>query len=248
MAIQQQLLVALSETGKRDQNEDFIVPNSIEEATHVYVVCDGVGGNHKGEIASKIVAESIEFYLKKKDPFLFQNKVYLNNSLSFAEERLSEYIESHPESRGMASTVACLEFIGKKAMGYWVGDTKIFQIRKGKVIFESVDHSLYEELKDHTSEEELKNIPLKNYILRAIKGNHHPTQAEHFIQKDIEEGDFFVLATDGITETFTGELLAEYISQYENSASILKEKILEACTKNSKDNFSIQIINILAIK
>lgn len=247
MSINQQLILAISETGQRNQNEDFILPNSTDIDTHVYVVCDGVGGYHKGEIASKIVAESVEFYLKRKNPFLFQNRMYLDNSLSFAEERLTEYIENHPESKGMASTVVCLEFDRKKIMGYWVGDSKLLHIRNGCILFESKDHSLFEELKETNlaTDEELEDHPFKNYILKAVKGTHHPTKPEYYITGNLKPNDYFILTTDGITESIECSKLAEMTTEYEGFPDQLKNEILSTCQNQSQDNFSIQIIKLL---
>lgn len=247
MGLQPKLIAAISRKGERDQNEDFIVPAEPSEERRVFVVCDGVGGNHQGEIASKIVAESIEYYLNIKTPFLFLNRAYLTKSLRFAEERLSEYIEVHPESKGMASTVVCLEIDQKKAMGFWVGDSKIFHIREQKILFESKDHTLYEELKDQpkTDEKTLENFPFKNYILRAVKGNHHPAQAEFFILNDIKPGDFFMLVTDGILESMTHKELVKLAGENMNSEE-MKKAVINHCSGKSKDNYSIQIIKLEA--
>ncbi|MCB0478830.1 MAG: PP2C family serine/threonine-protein phosphatase [Crocinitomicaceae bacterium] len=246
MALYPQLQIAISNKGKREQNEDFILPSDPASDSRVFVVCDGVGGNHQGEIASKIVAESINFYLNRKNPIPFQIKSYLTKSLRFAEERLTEYIEEHPSSLGMASTVACLEFGRKKAMGFWVGDSKIYQIRDKKIIFESIDHTLYQELKNQpeTNREKLDEFPYKHYILRAVKGTHKPAQPEHFVLSDIKVNDYFVLLTDGIKEAFKKKELLEILHELDGS-EILKNNIEKVCELKSKDNYSILIVKIL---
>ena len=50
------LEVFLSEKGKREINEDFMIyhPNKF------YLVCDGLGGNGNGKTASKLVAETVK--------------------------------------------------------------------------------------------------------------------------------------------------------------------------------------------
>lgn len=247
MPIKQQLILAISECGKREQNEDFIVPNSADIETHVYVVCDGVGGHQKGEIASKIVAESVEFYLKKKNPFLFQNRLYLDSSLEFAEERLSEYINSNPESKGMATTIVCLEFVKQKVLAYWVGDSKLYHFRKGKILFESKDHTLYQEFKDNNAidQKDLDEYPFKNYILKAVKGSHKPIKPDYYISGNLQEGDFFTLLTDGASESIKGEHLGELIEKMHTKPTELKQEIDSICKVNTEDNYSIQIIKLL---
>lgn len=245
MILKAQIQIALSRKGKRNRNEDFIVPSETSGNSNVFVVCDGVGGNHEGAVASKILAESVEFYLNRKNPILFSVKSYLNKSLRFAEERLSEYIEHHPHSKGMASTIACLEFGKKKVLGFWVGDSKIYHIREGKILFESTDHTLYQELKNQpeTDQDKLNDFPYKNYILRAVKGNHSPADPEYFISSDLKKNDTFILLTDGIKEAFSKNDLIELI-QSSKSLGDLEKSIENQCEEKSNDNYSIIILKL----
>ena len=52
----------ISKQGVRENNEDYIkfyVDNNQANLSRVIVLCDGMGGHAHGEIASKIVAESV---------------------------------------------------------------------------------------------------------------------------------------------------------------------------------------------
>lgn len=63
-------IFCLNELGKRTNNEDYISPEEglANLSDRFFVVCDGVGGENKGEIASEIVGTSIQDYLKKENP------------------------------------------------------------------------------------------------------------------------------------------------------------------------------------
>jgi len=246
MGFKQELVVAFSKKGKRENNEDFISPNSTNEKTNIYVLCDGVGGNNCGEIASEIVAKSISYYLNKKEPFLYQKKAYLAKSLRFAEERLSEYIQKYPESKDMATTVACLEFSNIKALGYWVGDSRIYQIRGNEILFKSNDHSLINKLLEDPNAdiEAIKSSSINNYILRAVKGNHQPTKASTYSISNIKKNDYFVLTSDGITEAFTDDELTALLIKNDMSWLDLEKEIIHKCAHLSLDNYSIQIIKV----
>ncbi len=60
-------IFCLNELGKRANNEDYVSPGKglATLKDRLFVVCDGVGGENKGEIASEIVCTSIQEYLKK---------------------------------------------------------------------------------------------------------------------------------------------------------------------------------------
>jgi protein phosphatase len=47
---------------RRDQNEDSLF---IDDGMGLYVVADGMGGHKAGEVASKLVVETIRDYLKQ---------------------------------------------------------------------------------------------------------------------------------------------------------------------------------------
>ena len=47
---------------RRDQNEDSLF---IDDSMGLYVVADGMGGHNAGEVASKLVVETIRDYLKQ---------------------------------------------------------------------------------------------------------------------------------------------------------------------------------------
>ena len=56
----------ISETGKRQKNEDAFRMVSMADGNRwLAVVCDGMGGHDKGEVASETVADAIVNYWRK---------------------------------------------------------------------------------------------------------------------------------------------------------------------------------------
>ena len=57
---------AVTDKGRRSNNEDSIFPppESDFQNQRLFIVCDGVGGAEKGEIASNLACESISSYFK----------------------------------------------------------------------------------------------------------------------------------------------------------------------------------------
>ena len=54
---------SFSQLGNRESQEDCLCPVDANKQTSYFVVCDGVGGRDHGEVASKLVCQSIEGYL-----------------------------------------------------------------------------------------------------------------------------------------------------------------------------------------
>ncbi|MDR3267052.1 MAG: protein phosphatase 2C domain-containing protein [Tannerella sp.] len=241
---------ATTEKGKRQNNEDYIFPSS-ELATpdqRLFMVCDGVGGAEKGEIASELACDSFETYfntfLEEEDP----SEVFINKAVRYTESRFDEYIKQNPNAQGMATTFTLLYIGNDRVTAAYAGDSRIYQFRDGEIIFRTEDHRLVNSWVKlgKITEEEVAIHPQRNVITRAISGSEHFTSADVQLLTDIEPGDLFFLCTDGVTETFTDNDLKEVFNK--NNTEEIKNTIVERCVNQSKDNFSFYIIPIFDTK
>lgn len=225
----------LSELGKRANNEDNFA--LIKGST--FVVCDGVGGSEKGEIASEIVSKFfVDSY--NLDPLADANVVLKN-----AEAKLSNYIANNPDTMGMATTLTFSQVRDIGIYVAWVGDSRIYQFRNGQIIFKSTDHSwVNDALKAGIiTKEEAINHPKSNIITRAVQGNHKPTSADTRLLTDIQKGDLFFQCTDGVLETWNDDDLQALFTAINDPDKIL-EKLKKECEQYSKDNFTAIVYRI----
>lgn len=238
---------AISEKGGRLNNEDSIYPQpeTVASNQQLFLVCDGVGGADKGEIASSLACESIQSYfstfLTDKDP----DNTFITKAIQYAEARFDDYVERHPEAKGMATTLTLL-YIGQTEITLaHVGDSRIYQFRNGEIIYQTEDHSLVNSLVKlgKITPEDAAIHPQKNVILRAIQGSIRPTEPEVVHLEDIQPGDSFFMCTDGVLEAFTNNSLAEIFQEYKTADSI-KDNLVEKCNGRARDNFSFYIIPI----
>ena len=139
---------AVCEKGGRANNEDCIYPSSeySESSQRLFLVCDGVGGAERGEIASALACDAIQTYfttfLGDEDPTV----EFIQQAVHYAETRFDTYLQQHPEATGMATTLT-LAYIGKKSLTLaHIGDSRIYYIRDGKALYRSEDHSLVNSL------------------------------------------------------------------------------------------------------
>ena len=225
----------ISELGKRTNNED----NCAFIKGSTYVVCDGVGGSEKGEIASELVSKYfVETY--ESNPLADGNVVLKN-----AEAKLSNYIANNPDAMGMATTLTFSQVRDNGIYVAWVGDSRIYQFRKGQIIFRSTDHSwVNDALKAGIiTKEEAVNHPKSNIITRAVQGNHKPTTADTRLLTDIQKGDLFFQCSDGILETWNDDDLQALFLAINDPDKIL-EKLKMECEQCSKDNFTAIVYSI----
>ena len=104
----------------------------------LFLVCDGVGGANKGEVASSLICDHFPSHFNNSKTEIIHDRI--NDSIAYVKKQLIEYVSANTECQGMASTFTML-FINKdKCYVSWIGDSRIYHIRDGKIIFKSKDH------------------------------------------------------------------------------------------------------------
>ena len=221
--------------GKRRTNEDFVFPERPSKKSDLYLVCDGMGGAKYGELASKLAGLAVNAYLDEKPKIMTSN---IKESIHHANNLIQQFTEKHPNTKGMGTTIAMLAKGENALYAAWVGDSRIYQIREGKVIFQSKDHSYLNYLLDNGLPADAKKIG--HFITQALNGN---SEMKPSIQKiiDIELGDYFVLLTDGVLEGVSEKQFPQLFDGSKNNDEILKE-FVTLCDINSRDNHTLYIL------
>ena len=244
---------ALTDVGrKRDHNEDNFY---LHKEENLFLVADGMGGHSSGEVASKIVIDTIkEFFTRtSRDPEatwpykMYKDKKYEENRLIVSIEEGNKRVYEHSKKvskdpkRGMGTTITAVLFVEGGAYVAWVGDSRIYRIRNNKMEQISEDHSLLNEMirKNDMTEEEIENFPHKNVILRAI--GLKPRVEVDVKYLELEDGDIFLLCSDGLS----GEVSDEEMEKIVVEASSLDEatqKLIQAANKHGgKDNITVAL-------
>ncbi len=205
---------------KRSHNEDYF---SLIEDEQLFMVADGMGGHASGEVASKMAAEAMsEFYQRTKDeeatwPYKMDRSLnYTENRLvcaiKLANYRIFHAAASDIRYKGMGTTIVVCLLQGEKVYMAHVGDSRIYRLRNSGIEQLTRDHSLLEDYKDAkpdmTAEEE-RNFPHKNVITRAL-GMRETVQVD-VSSYTLEDGDRFLLCSDGLSGMIQDEQLLEIV-------------------------------------
>jgi protein phosphatase len=241
---------AICEKGRRSNNEDHIYPLSelANPEQKLFIVCDGVGGGEKGEIASALACESIHTFFStfiEGDP----SEEFIHKAVQYTETRFDEYITGHPEAKGMATTLT-LVYIGETGITVaHIGDSRIYQFRNGQPVFRTDDHSFVNSLvkSGQITPEEAFSHPQKNIITRAIVDTCHPTRADILLLTDIQPNDYLFMCTDGVTECMTDDMLSQLFAGNPTTENI-KNTIVEFCSEKSRDNYSFYLLPVQNIQ
>ncbi len=241
----------LYEVGRRNNNEDSIYPLADRASAddRLFLVCDGVGGSEKGEVASALVCRHVPEYLAMY-PIERFDRNYLDQMLTYVEAKLSEHIAENPQCKGMATTLTLLYFTESGANVAWCGDSRVYQFRGGQIKYETEDHSLVAEMirRGELSEQEAETHPQKNVILRAISGSDKPSKLDFITLEDISAGDRFLLCSDGILEAFNSQDLCTLNNHGMMDIFDMRDAIAIRCAERSRDNHAMYLLEIEAVQ
>jgi len=236
---------SLNKVGGRSNNEDSIFPltGKATPEDRLFLVCDGVGGAEKGEVASQLVCEAVSEYVQEHQ-VLFPDRSFFDRMLKHAEKKLSEHILAFPNCFGMKTTLTMLWITQRGIYIGWCGDSRVYQFRDGEVIYRTDDHSLVNEMvkRGELTEEEAQDHPHNNVILRAVAGMDEPSSMDVAFTDDVEAEDIFMLCTDGVTEELTDLQFAELSSL--GDVELMGDQIDSFCGENSKDNYSLYLLQV----
>ncbi len=211
----------------------------------IYVVCDGMGGQAAGEVASKLAVDTVLGYFRqaaedKNYPVvgkvfegMSQRAGALASAIQLANQAIHNAARQNPHQNGMGSTITAVLVDGKVYSIAHVGDSRIYLLRagsgaadgarrKGTIQQLTDDHSLVMEQvrRGLISMEEAQHSDMQNIIIRALG-------SEETVEPDLDDlvaepGDTLLLCSDGLTRHVPDALILQIVQ----GAPSLKE----ACT------------------
>lgn len=238
--------VVLSKSGKRPYNEDAHYPSRAATG-RTFLICDGVGGSNKGEMASQLVCSEMSTVLESLNQ---AGEDSIRKAIANAEDALKSKSAQDSHYCGMATTLVGLHTAKNKeeAWVFWVGDSRMYHIRNGKILFKTKDHSLVQMMIDNGEipESDAKDYPMRNVILQALDDSGKRAEADVQRIDKIEAGDIFLLMSDGILEGCSETELTELFQQ--NSPEGALAEVDRRCAEKSNDNYSLVAVKANAGK
>ena len=185
--------------GGRKENQDNYTGMSVGNNV-ILTVCDGMGGMNGGQTASRIaVTEIAQTLAESPVEELGENAIY--KAVDAANAAIYRRALNDPPLRGMGTTATVLVLTPEAAYLTHVGDSRIYQLRKGKKEFRTFDHSKVFEMvaQNMMTEEQARQSSFSNIITRALGIR---PKVDMVVEKiPYKKGDRFILCCDGIWNT-----------------------------------------------
>ncbi len=240
---------------KRDNNEDSFLALPAEG---LFAVFDGMGGHAAGEVASGIAVQEMRefFQLTGRDPEATwpfkedREKSYDENRLvttiKLVNQRILEASEADASRKNMGTTCVSAHFVerdgGARAIVAHAGDSRVYQLREGRLRRITIDHSLVEEYLrlGKITEEEARSFPQKNIILRAL--GQQPQVEVEVHEHELRPGDLLMLCSDGLSGMVEDPVM-EAILQRSSGLDSAARRLLDTANANGGvDNSTVILV------
>ncbi len=224
----------------RKRNEDYGIYTLLSKDIHMYMVLDGIGGYSSGDVASSVAGSKVVEYLSKNTIKNKLKKDTIREAVIYANREVYKMNMENKEYRGMGTTISLL--IIQKDVGYVVniGDSRIYKIKE--VIEQITEDDTYINalLKDNIiNKDEADSHPQKHMLLKAIGVGKNIDFELKKIR--IEDGDEFLLCTDGLTNMMRDDEILKLIKANKGER-IVEKLVYMANKKGGNDNVTVMYV------
>lgn len=224
---------------RRKVNEDSLL---VRTERGLWAVADGMGGHDAGDVASsRVTASLLELPEAENLDQLVESAVA---ALKQVNEDLIELAGAKEGKKSIGSTVVGLAIADGQFRCFWAGDSRGYRVRDRQIVQLTRDHSLVQDLVDSgmLQPDEAEDHPNSNIITRAV-GVAEELRVDT-VSGDVQRGDQFFLATDGVTRLISDEELAAELSS--NPPQFAARKLIDTVlARGAPDNASLIITKII---
>ncbi len=229
----------------RDVNQDSFAYGEPNENSCFAFVCDGMGGQNGGNVASQVTRDILveEFFkgLNRKTDIDAVSKMVVN-AYVIANKRILTKAISNENLTGMGTTVVSAILVGDDLLVSNVGDSRAYLYANDILTQITVDHSYVQMLVDSgkITEEEARVHPRRNEITRAI-GILHDVEYDFYCSK-VRQGDMLLLCTDGLTSVCSDSEIKQVLKSGRGLKKLVNRLIDLANSNGGHDNITIILI------
>ena len=211
------------------QNEDSI---GWDEASGLWFVADGMGGHASGDVASRIVKETL---------LANAATTSLEDDVRKAHAAVAAEAAKNAVHANMGSTVVAMRIGKGQAEIVWVGDSRAYLWRGAALSALTRDHSFLEILREQEqlSDAQLRGHPNKNLVTQTL-GIGTPTPSVSTVS--LRRRDWLLLCSDGLNDELEDAEIAEVLRTRRTPEEAAQALIDGALAHGGRDNVSAVVV------
>ena len=232
---------------RRENQDSFLIERIDEKDCLIAVLCDGMGGEKAGNIASDLAMKTYVGEIRQKMSISRQKKpdvkAMMVQACHIANHMIYGYSCFDTDYTGMGTTMVSAVALGDEVYVLNVGDSRAYRITKRKLVQITRDHSLVQDMVDRgeISAEEARTHPRRNVITRAL-GVDENVPCDIFKPR-LSRGDMLLLCSDGLTNMLEDREIFELSKHNPDPLSLGRALMAEALERGATDNVTVVIIS-----
>jgi serine/threonine protein phosphatase PrpC len=230
-------------TSASTYREQTLLLASTDNKGALLMVTDGMGGAAAGDVASRIVKETLENWFRDnwcKNSLLTEDfPLILQNSVKEANKKVYKLAQKNHKYSGMGATITVAGIIDNMLYMAQVGDSRGYLKRNGKFIQITKDQSLVNKLVEsgNLTKEEARKHLAKNVILQAIGVSERLEMG--FYTLPLKSDDLLLLCSDGLSDMLSDTEISEILDTKNDLLSVTRNLIKAANNAGGKDNITV---------
>jgi PPM family protein phosphatase len=254
-------VAALSHAGKSGKNNEdrytiSSYTNEDKKPVVFAIVSDGIGGHRAGEVAAELAVNYIVEQVSQSNGRLPLE--IMESAIHTASQSIASRSASKADQQGMGATCACIWVEGDRLYTAYVGDSRIYLIRDGRIQRLTVDHTWVQEAieKGIITPEEARNHPNVHVIRRHLGSvelpqvdfrlylskEESPEQAVKNQGLHLKAGDILLMCTDGLTDMVWDDEILRVITTRSSLKSAAEDLVAQANEHGGPDNITAILI------
>ena len=240
----------------REMNQDsfaiFRRAQLLDELDALIIVADGMGGGKGGDVASRIVAETLPDVtievLADGDGREPDAERILKSGIQRANNLVRSRSVEKRELEGMGTTcTAAILNRGKITVGH-AGDSRIYLLREGQLRQVTDDHSLVwqEVLAGKMTRDEAQKSKFRNQVTKSV-GLAQEVEPDAFTFA-LEEGDTLLFCSDGLTTEVSDGDIAQVLAASPDPQSACDRLTDSALEAGGSDNITVIVVRYGAFR
>ncbi|MFG3447092.1 PP2C family protein-serine/threonine phosphatase [Stenotrophomonas sp. NPDC047960] len=219
---------------RRDLNEDTYYGDG---ELALWLVADGMGGHACGEAASALARETIVREIRQG--------ATLAHAIRVADEEIIRTSRRRNDSLPMGTTVVAARVHGNRYEVAWVGDSRAYLWRDGKLAQLSQDHSVVQEMvaQGNLTAEEARAHPHRNVVTQALGVTDPAHLNVATTAGELRPGMQLLLCSDGLTEEVEDTGIARTLAYDDASAQECVDTLVAAALDGGgSDNITVILV------
>ena len=222
------------------------------------VLADGIGGHRAGEVAAELAVNHMMQAVARSDGRHIRRTI--EDAVSEASDAIAAHSESNENFKGMGATCATAWIVGDKLHTAYVGDSRIYLIRSGRIQQLTVDHTWVQEaIERGVITPEMARQHPNVHVIRRYLGSPTPPDPDFRLKLFNDEGDqhaennqglqlqpndILLLCSDGLTDLVWNDEILEVIRSKPNVKEASRALIELANSRGGHDNITVVLIAV----